>query len=187
MREGIAKLISDADCSATFTLNHVAVVDSLSVKSITFPECVQGNEGCAVCVGPSCASGTAVPAVTVDGYCSDNGIGRVDVLSIDAEGFDPAIIAGAARTLSNHRARILQFEYHQRGLWASHSLENVTSSLSGWGYDCFFIQEQDVVIRISGCWHPSYEFKQWSNVVCVLRTELALLVVLDSMTPLWPV
>ena len=34
-------------------------------------------------------------------------------------------------------------------------------------YVCFL--EFNTMTRLTGCWDPVYEFKDWSNVVCVIE------------------
>ena len=68
--------------------------------------------------------------------------------------------------------------------WAENKVEDVVNKLDSYGYDCFYLQKHSSVIRITGCWDPRLEFHNWSNVMCVLRSEVAMLQVLDSMTPM---
>jgi hypothetical protein len=68
--------------------------------------------------------------------------------------------------------------------WADNKVEDVVNKLDGYGYDCFFLQKYNTVIRITGCWDPRYEFHEWSNVMCVLRNEVAMVEALNSMTPI---
>ena len=52
----------------------------------------------------------AVPVVTVDGYCGDNAVSRIDVLKIDTQGFDFEVLKGADRMLSNAQIRLVFME-----------------------------------------------------------------------------
>lgn len=37
---------------------------------------------------------------------------------------------------------------------------------------CFsYFDGKPELTRLTGCWDPSYEFRGWSNVVCVLRSH----------------
>lgn len=45
------------------------------------------------------AGNAKVPITTLDGYCERNGIGHIDVLKIDVQGLEPAVLRGAERML----------------------------------------------------------------------------------------
>lgn len=49
-----------------------------------------------------------VKTVTLDKYCADNGIEHIDLLKIDAEGFDYNVLKGAKKMLPN--IKYIQFE-----------------------------------------------------------------------------
>jgi FkbM family methyltransferase len=53
----------------------------------------------------------AVPIVTLDEYCAQQGIKHVDLLKIDAEGFDANVLEGAGRMLESESIDIFMFEY----------------------------------------------------------------------------
>lgn len=48
---------------------------------------------------------------TVDEYCKENSIDRIDFLKIDAEGFDYKVLLGAKNMLKNNKIKYIQFEY----------------------------------------------------------------------------
>jgi FkbM family methyltransferase len=52
-----------------------------------------------------------VTVLTLDGYCADQGISRIDYLKIDAEGHDLAVLHGASGLLEAGAIRFLQFEF----------------------------------------------------------------------------
>ncbi|KAG2436159.1 hypothetical protein HYH02_011663 [Chlamydomonas schloesseri] len=110
-----------------------------------------------------------VDVTTVDDYVRRNGIERVDVLKIDTEGFDPAVLAGAYETLRQRRVEVLVFEYHD--LWrrsGSTRLPTCLGYLSRLGFACYF--DGPALHRLTeGCWDPRLEIREWSNVVCALR------------------
>ena len=47
----------------------------------------------------------------------------MDILKIDTEGLDPAVIKGARKALSTAKVSILYFEYHYLNLWGSTNLK----------------------------------------------------------------
>jgi FkbM family methyltransferase len=54
-----------------------------------------------------------VPGLTLDGYCSEHGIERVDLMKLDVEGAELEALRGAERLLSEGRIRCLLFEVSQ--------------------------------------------------------------------------
>ena len=94
----------------------------------------------------------------------------IDLNHIDTEGYDPAAIAGSAGSLPY--TRLLGFEYHDLAMWQTTSLESVVASLDQqFGFDCY-LEWGSMFVRLNGgCWHRNYEFKSWSNVLCVNRRD----------------
>jgi FkbM family methyltransferase len=60
------------------------------------------------------ASGRSVPAVSLDGYCERMGIGRVDLLKVDVEGYEGFVLRGAREVMA--RARAIALELHLNDL-----------------------------------------------------------------------
>ncbi len=59
---------------------------------------------------------TEVPVVSLDDYCHDNDLGRIDFIKIDVQGFEPVVLRGMSETLdSNRRVRVLT-EFWPRGI-----------------------------------------------------------------------
>jgi FkbM family methyltransferase len=58
-----------------------------------------------------------VPITTIDAYCSNKGIDRINFLKIDAEGFDLHVLEGAHELLSRQGIDIFIFEFASG--WAS--------------------------------------------------------------------
>ena len=170
------------------------------VRTVQFGACAPGNERCGV--GPASAaaaaaaegSGRAVRAASLDEWLGGSEAAaaalprgtRNDVMVVDAEGQDPELLLQGARALlARQGVRVLQFEYQGsvRG-WARTSLRAVTGALDALNYDCFFLLQHGAAVRITGCWMPAMEFRQWANVLCVRRGEAGMLAALNAMTPL---
>ena len=100
--------------------------------------------------------------------------GTVDFLSIDTEGNDMRVLIGAIGLLTEQRVRYLEFEYHQVGKWSTSDLEDIVDLLDHLGFDCFFSGVHKLW-RLTGCFDQTYRTnRRWSNVACVLRTEVEL-------------
>jgi FkbM family methyltransferase len=54
-----------------------------------------------------------VAVVTLDDYCSQRGIERIDLLKIDVEGFELNVLRGASRLLDGKRINAIQFEFNE--------------------------------------------------------------------------
>ena len=78
------------------------------------------------------ATGEEVGCRTVDQLVEDEGITRVDVIKIDAEGSEDAVLRGAEQTLREHRPFLLAEVLARSGLGAS-----VTAALAGHDYRFF--------------------------------------------------
>ncbi len=61
--------------------------------------------------GMSMTEQEVVALVTIDEYCIDNNIAHIDVLKIDAEGHDLAVLVGSAGMLAEGRIGFVQFEF----------------------------------------------------------------------------
>lgn len=96
----------------------------------------------------------------------------IDVCTIDTEGHDPLVLEGMAALLRGKRVTLLEFEYHGKGFWSRtnperRSLERTAAMLGDMGYRCYLEAPTSVYLPINqGCWHPRFEARRWSNVLC---------------------
>lgn len=147
------------------TLVKAAVSNSTGVAE--FPNVKVGHE--AGFIGDVSNGYTMVNVTTVDDLMEAYNLQGLDILKIDTEGFDPLVLKGAQRTLSQGRASIVNFEYHSLNHWQTTSLKSVVEQLDQYGYDCYF-EASLAMIRITRCWNDAMEFKKFSNVLCALRS-----------------
>lgn len=54
----------------------------------------------------------AVPVATLDGFCAEHGIERIDVLKVDTEGFDSVVLEGARDLLARRAIRFVYTEFN---------------------------------------------------------------------------
>ena len=94
----------------------------------------------------------------------------VDILMIDAEGFDPLILKGSKELFRQGRVRCVIFEYHGIGPWLNHLLKDVLFEFENFEMDCYF-QGNGRLWPLTGCWDVAYEFHWWSNVMCLKRDD----------------
>eukprot|EP00543_Licmophora_paradoxa_P003493 CAMPEP_0202449436 /NCGR_PEP_ID=MMETSP1360-20130828/8171_1 /ASSEMBLY_ACC=CAM_ASM_000848 /TAXON_ID=515479 /ORGANISM="Licmophora paradoxa, Strain CCMP2313" /LENGTH=370 /DNA_ID=CAMNT_0049067365 /DNA_START=44 /DNA_END=1156 /DNA_ORIENTATION=+ len=101
---------------------------------------------------------------------------QVDILMIDAEGYDFHVLKGAKETLKN--TRFIEFEYHS--FWGEEKLEDAEKFLADLGFVCYY-EGIERLYRISkGCWIPEYEAHVWSNVACVHESEFHWVSMMES-------
>jgi len=89
-----------------------------------------------------------------------------DVLLIDAEGHDPAILAGARQLLASASVGLVQFEKHAVGMWASTRLSTVIIELDGLGYVCFWSGLHYTHPILPGLSYPKYKEPSVGNILC---------------------
>jgi FkbM family methyltransferase len=71
---------------------------------------------------------------TVDHYCREQNIPRIDLLKIDTEGHDLAVLRGAQEMLERERIGVAQFGYNSRWVVARHFLRDAFELLQPLGY-----------------------------------------------------
>ena len=81
---------------------------------------------------------TDVRRVTLDDYCAEHGIGRVDVLKVDVEGGELQVFEGAQALLGGPEAPLIMFEMDDRlAAPFGSSFGRVRAALAGWGYTVY--------------------------------------------------
>lgn len=75
-----------------------------------------------------------VQVTTLDEFAVKNGLGTVDLLKIDAEGYDFEVILGAEKLLKEQRIQVIQFEYNWRWIYGNHFLKQAFEYLVQRGY-----------------------------------------------------
>ena len=118
-----------------------------------------------------------VPPLVLDDYVEAHNVSHIDILSVDTEGSDALVLQGGAHVLRD-RVRYVEFEYHAIGPWHNITLASVTSALEDLGFVCYWLGQKKLW-RITGCWHPGYEDKGWSNVGCVHRSQEEWLAIME--------
>jgi FkbM family methyltransferase len=106
-----------------------------------------------------------VDVTTVDQFASVAGIDDIDIMKVDAEGEDMAVLEGAHRTLTARRIGVLQFEYNHRWIGARCFLKDAFDLLLGCGYG---------LGKLTGAgweeytrWHPLLENYRESNFLAI--------------------
>jgi FkbM family methyltransferase len=99
------------------TVNQTAVTDRTG--EVQLFDYGPGYESWATLVPREIETGTqtlraappeSIPSVTLDDYCQQGSIGRVDILKIDVEGAEERVLRGAARLLEDGRVDLVMVE-----------------------------------------------------------------------------
>jgi FkbM family methyltransferase len=166
--------------SSTWQYSHAAVVGSRfeNEEHVTF-SAFDKSEGGKVLPGKN-RDGVIVPATTVDKFCDENNIDKVDVLKIDAEGHDFEVVDGAHRTLQSRGVSIVFFEgglfCNGDNSWLQEG--GIVDVLDALGFDCYGNGQAVTTYRLTKCFNPSVceEFSPKNppanaNVFCVSRVH----------------
>jgi len=104
-----------------------------------------GTGACATIMTPAPAEylqGEQVRVDTLDEFCADAGITRIDYLKIDAEGCDLNVLRGAARLLGDGVPTVVEVEAGMHPANRLHvPFEDLKAHLQEHGYRCFGIYE----------------------------------------------
>ena len=153
-------------------LHNLAVSNHTGTALLS--KCVRGAEACGLAthnVEGNLKEYVSVNVTTLDTFVQQNSItDLIDILKIDTEGFDPLVLRGADLILTRQQVRLLIFEHHEVGFWRDTHLRNVVDDLDAKGYTCYMLGKTGI-IRMTKCWSTAFEKKQWSNVLCVRRTD----------------
>lgn len=103
--------------------------------------------------GPARAADTLTVAVTtLDTFCATHGIARVDVLKIDAEGFDLKILHGAAGLIAQGQIPFVFTEITFEAIDAQQQFDPLHRYLTGHGYHlCGFYEPYIKDTRLIFC------------------------------------
>jgi FkbM family methyltransferase len=156
------------------TLHIYQLAISNTTGTANLSKCSVGGEGCGLMsVGRDIPNEAVFSSqtITLDDFVEQKKIRqKIDLLKIDAEGADPLVLQGAKKLFSQENVRMLIFENHGIGAWKTTSLLSVIESLNREGFICHMLGKTGMA-RITDCWSPVFDVRQWSNVLCVHRRE----------------
>jgi FkbM family methyltransferase len=110
-----------------------------------------------------------VATTTLDDYARLNHLSRIDLVKIDTEGHDFAVLAGARESLRTQAISIVQFEYNHRWIPARRFLKDVFGLVQPFGYRIGKLTPRG--IEKYPAWEPELESFVEGNYV--LYTEQA--------------
>jgi hypothetical protein len=91
-------------------------------------------------------STAAVPVETIDGYCGRRGIKSIDLLKIDAQGYDLRVLSGARRMLDARQITLYSCEANFTPMYHGQAtLPELLEFAAGVGYELVGFYEQTYV------------------------------------------
>ncbi len=120
-----------------------------------------------------------VPLETIDHFCEQRGIEKIDYLKIDTEGAELRVLQGAERMLREHKITALQFEYGEAYYDANTTLKQTVQLLSHAGFVVFRISPYG--LELISPWKDSVEDYNYSNFFAILHSEAPKCKILDNL------
>jgi FkbM family methyltransferase len=152
------------------TLHNVALADHVGNAAV-FAD-YEGSVGTSLylrqlsLMGIEFAETETVAVTTLDEICNRLHIDCIDLLKLDAEGAEAAILCGAKRLISSRSIARIVFEYGGTAL-DSHSFVRDFYRLLGETYDLFRVLPNGL-LRL-GEYQPAYEIADYSNICALLK------------------
>jgi len=119
----------------------------------------------------------SVQSVTLDNFVRQHQppIDHIDLLKIDAEGFEGQVFRGAVWTLTNLRPPIVHFECGNiwfEDHWPQYSLRRVNSFFEEHGYDIFYVAATTLHPVSGPFYEPMYDGRwlSWRNCMALSST-----------------
>jgi FkbM family methyltransferase len=160
-------------CSGTFDMLKKRAAHWKGVRLV--PKACSDHQGTARLSVESAGSGTNsltcpvgvdfenVELTTVDCYCREQSIPRINLLKVDAEGHDFNVLLGAASKLQDQSVDVIQFEYNHRWIPGRRLLRDVFDYLQPFGYRLGKLNRNGV--QFYPGWHWELETYRESNYV----------------------
>lgn len=99
---------------------------------LPFTADLTGNMGLGSFVDKGSAQAFMLPVVAASRYIREQGIGGIDFVKVDVEGFEPQVFQGLRETIETHRP-VVAFEYHG-GIEPVESWQAITASLPRYAF-----------------------------------------------------
>ncbi|MGF6093784.1 FkbM family methyltransferase [Pseudomonas sp. 18175] len=106
-----------------------------------------------------------VPVVTVSEYCNLAAIDRIDLLKIDTEGHELAVILGAAEIINERRIQAIHFEFNEMNVISRTYLRDFINALPN--YKLYRLLPGGM-LSLMGCSALHSEIFAYQNIVALL-------------------
>ena len=163
-------------CHTAARLHPFAMSDRIGEKTFHYFACNPEYSGMNSCYRrPEIEQRLKVPTKqitvktqTLQEFCRQTLVDRVDVLKIDVEGSELDVLFGARELLEQHRIGLIQFEYGNTYQDARITLRQVFDLLSGYNYTLYRVIPTGLIHL--PCWRSALENFRYSNYLAVAST-----------------
>lgn len=145
------------------TLTRAACSDHVGLGSLAVERAGSGSNAL---VNPEFVGKENVALTTVDAYCLEHSIPRINLMKVDAEGHDLSILMGARGLLQDKAIDVIQFEYNHRWINERKLLRDAFEYLLPLGY-CIGKLTGDSV-QFYPAWHWELESYREGNYLACL-------------------
>jgi FkbM family methyltransferase len=132
-RAAFARLTQTLE-GAPADLSRIALSDRAGTAVLHVVGPAAGTNSLYPVAGTDPAAGGHVTTSTLDGYAERSGITRFDLVKVDAEGHDLAVLRGARGLLAERRIAVAQFEYNHRWILGRFFLRDAFELVQALGY-----------------------------------------------------
>jgi FkbM family methyltransferase len=112
---------------------------------------------------------TTVEATTLDIYCRENGIGKIDFMKLDVEGHEMSVLMGGTHMLESRSVDYIQFEFGHAAAAARVFLHDLTGFLEGYGYRLFVVKPRG----LEEFTYSPFAANRWSMVNFFAASDVA--------------
>ncbi len=134
-------------------LNHKAVADREDiVKLYVYDDEYSGWNSLAdrpleqYGINAKCKSIEEIESITIDKYCQENNISKIDLLKIDVEGAEYQVLLGAKEMLEKHQIRCCVFEFGATTFDMGNDPQTIIKFLDTMGYHVRNIVNGDPIL-----------------------------------------
>jgi hypothetical protein len=103
---------------------------------------------------------------TIDNFVKENRISKIDLLKIDTEGHELAILAGAKETIDTNKVPVIHFEFNEMNVISRVFFRDFVLMLTG--YD-FYRMLPDNIVKLEPYIPVKTEIFAFQNIVAVKK------------------
>ena len=112
------------------------------------------------------AEAATVPVVPLDDYCRARGVGRIDFLKIDTEGFERMVLEGARSLLAERRIGTIQIEMNEHHVFTGFTVYELHQKLPGFEIARMMPYGLEPLVGDGLPYSPRYDIARYCNLAC---------------------